>query len=422
MHKPKRSARKTSNFSGVILALIAIVGLAVLTFFSFDANRHSGSLQTITPERFPTATQGLAPVSTPTESPAKTGPKEPVVITVTMESDTGPFDISVTEPRRLEIPLCNEMPKFALDGNRYICSLGDLESRGLWLRSLDSGLDRLLTKKPGGTAAWSPDGRAIAYIERPDQTVHVEGGIVKFLDLESGQEIEAGITDFTYRLDFTPAGKLVYHRQGELRLFDPTLRSEGAMPGVTAANNYPYYYSEFKFSPDGKRIAGLEVAYDQGVLTVVDLETGQRTKISDQIGPPWGPFDWSPDGQQLAYSIVLGEETRFPELWLVNADGSEPRRLCTTEERGSYDFVTWLPNGKAILFVSMPGSGTDPILWSAYQVVSSLGGEPKTLFTGGASIQLVDQGRQMVFYRFSDPQKGEPPGLGGDWVTFLSYQ
>ena len=193
------------------------------------------------------------------------------------------------------------------------------------------------------------------------------------------------------------------------------------MPGVTAANNYPYYYSEFKFSPDGKRIAGLEVAYDQGVLTVVDLETGQRTKISDQIGPPWGPFDWSPDGQQLAYSIVLGEETRFPELWLVNADGSEPRRLCTTEERGSYDFVTWLPNGKAILFVSMPGSGTDPILWSAYQVVSSLGGEPKTLFTKGGSLQLTDQGHKIVFYRFSySPEEGVRPG--GYWATTLLYQ
>ncbi|MDH7487249.1 MAG: hypothetical protein QHJ81_13355 [Anaerolineae bacterium] len=365
-------------------------------------------LPTVIPD--PTSTDILTPL-----------PTETVTITVTIESDTGPFDIVVSEPRRLEIPLCNEMPKFAPDGNRYICSLGDLESRGLWLRSLDRGLERLLTKKPGGTAAWSPDGRAIAYIERPDQTVHVEGGIVKFLDLESGQEIEAGITDFTYRLDFTPDGKLVYHRRGELRLFDPTLRSERAVPGVTVANNLPYYYSEFKFSPDGKRIAGLEVAYDQGVLTVVDIETGQRIKISDQIGPPWGPFDWSPDGQQLAYSIVL-EETRFPELWLVNADGSEPRRLCTTDQRGSYDFVTWLPNGKAILFVLMPGSGTDPILWSAYQVISPLGGEPKTLFTGGASIQLVDQGRQMVFYRFSDPQKGEPPGLGGDWVTFLSYQ
>lgn len=218
----------------------------------------------------------------------------------------------------------------------------------LWLGSLDRGLERLLTKE-AGYAAWSPDGRAIAYIEWPDQTVRAEVSTVMLLDLESGQEIEAGITDFTYWLDFTPNSKLVYHRQGELRLFDPTLRSERAVPEVTVANNPPYYYSECKFSPDGKRIAGLEVAYDRGVLTVVDIETGQRIKISDQIGPPWGPFDWSPDGQQLAYSIVL-EETRFPELYYI------PSIWISILSRNSYTILQPTHSTRSRL-AKRPGAG-----------------------------------------------------------------
>jgi dipeptidyl aminopeptidase/acylaminoacyl peptidase len=117
------------------------------------------------------------------------------------------------------------------------------------------------------------------------------------------------------------------------------------------------------WSPDGSRIAyslqqsrgftGTEPTWtmDASVagIHVLDLRTGRTTQITPCAPPTCGfqgTLDWSPDGSTIAFTQASG----FGDVWLVDADGSHPRRLDT----GSLPAQdpAWSPDGRRILFSS----------------------------------------------------------------------
>jgi TolB protein len=55
---------------------------------------------------------------------------------------------------------------------------------------------------------------------------------------------------------------------------------------------------------------------------------------------------WSPKGDTLAYTARQGTH----DIWLVNVDGSNPRRL--TGGTGDSQGATWSPNGRHLAFQS----------------------------------------------------------------------
>jgi Tol biopolymer transport system component len=72
---------------------------------------------------------------------------------------------------------------------------------------------------------------------------------------------------------------------------------------------------------------------------------------------PWPEFDptWSPDGRFIAYR---SEPHGYPELWLMNADGTGQHRL--TRDGG---FPDWSPDGSMIAYA--PGGGPSGRSWIA---------------------------------------------------------
>jgi Tol biopolymer transport system component len=79
---------------------------------------------------------------------------------------------------------------------------------------------------------------------------------------------------------------------------------------------------------------------DLWTLSYPQLEWTQLT--SDDEVLDWDAA-WSPDGQQIAVE-------RSNQIWIMNADGSEPRKISDQSVR----FLDWSPDGSRIAFQSLP--------------------------------------------------------------------
>ena len=109
-----------------------------------------------------------------------------------------------------------------------------------------------------------------------------------------------------------------------LRSADGTQRSPAPVPIAGAA-------IAFHADPDGN---------DDFYLIGADGGLPQPlTRMAETIAYPY----WSPDGSMIAYLCCTGHDSR---LWVMKADGSEPRRVST----GSASSPAWSPDGSRIAY------------------------------------------------------------------------
>ena len=158
-------------------------------------------------------------------------------------------------------------------------------------------------------------------------------------------------------------------------------------------------YADFgpALSPDGTRLAFLRegitssrlVRYqslyvarrdgrDAVALTKGALQSDENIGAGHFDGV--GSMSWSPDGTQLVYSHVYsGTRSDYvhSELVIVDADGTHPRQLTTTDEGSGFMRATWpswSPAGDKIVFaaagrievVNADGSGLRQLTPGAY--------------------------------------------------------
>jgi tetratricopeptide (TPR) repeat protein len=113
-----------------------------------------------------------------------------------------------------------------------------------------------------------------------------------------------------------------------------------------------------RYSPDAKKIAFSAGFWGYSGLALYDVQTGQ----TDLLIVPGKDPAWSPDGRYLAFvrdcailpMIELAETERVnrhrvfadEEVWLMNADGTQPRRLAAG------GFPTWSSDAEHIYYQS----------------------------------------------------------------------
>ncbi|MGA2537846.1 MAG: S9 family peptidase [Terracidiphilus sp.] len=287
-------------------------------------------------------------------------------------------------------------PRIAPDGKRVIYeqSRTNWESNAfetdLWLADATTGERHLLTAaaKSSDDAAWSPDGRWIAFLsDRPapmagspaDKTqVYVmpaDGGEAQQLT-----KMEKGVKAFEWAPDSksmaiaaeSPDTKPMKDRKetfGEYHVFHADYqmvhlwlvnlpKTDDA--GRTAAAGEPklltsgdsFSVGEFSFSPDGKRIAfsaqrdpDLISGFSADIYTV-SVADGAVKKIVDTPGPEGNP-QWSPDGTQIAFSTSNGSKYFFyanQRIAVVSSEGGTPRLLTSGFDEDP-DLLRWSPDG-----------------------------------------------------------------------------
>jgi Tol biopolymer transport system component len=118
------------------------------------------------------------------------------------------------------------------------------------------------------------------------------------------------------------------------------------------------------WSPDGTKIAFQSGRDDpQGDIYVMDAApesgTNKALRLTDTTEGDFEP-NWSPDGSKIVFTS--GRDGNF-EIYVMNADGSAPKRLTKKGPRDSSP--AWSPDGSKIAFRSERGGDPEVYVMKA---------------------------------------------------------
>jgi Tol biopolymer transport system component len=156
------------------------------------------------------------------------------------------------------------------------------------------------------------------------------------------------------------------------------------------------------FSSDGRRIAfdgrAYATLFDFDVF-VANADGSNRRRITRGPDRDLMPA-WSPDGQTIAFSRQASEEG-MPAIWLVAANGSNPRLLVQDGLAPS-----WSPDGARIAFEGL----------GSVAVVAADGTGSRTIAAGGEPAWSPN-GRRLAFTRSGDVWVMQADGSGQRRLT-----
>ncbi len=258
--------------------------------------------------------------------------------------------------------------------------------RELWIAITASGERYALThgKKSSSDAAWSPDGKWIAFLsDRPAQLSGspADKRQIYVISPTAGEarqlsKFETGVNGFAWapdgrRIAFTaqdPESKARKDRKekyGDIQIVEsdytmthlwvvdvPAETAEKPPEPQRLTESTTLTVGRFSWSPDGSRIAfsaardpdlGSQETSDIYVLTLADKA---MKKIVDTPGPDNNPV-WSPDGKQIAYETANGNPGFYYTnnfIAVVPAEGGTPAVLTQAFDE-DLSLLEWAPEG-----------------------------------------------------------------------------
>ncbi len=155
----------------------------------------------------------------------------------------------------------------------------------------------------------------------------------------------------------------------------------GNFPGMTFAP---------RFSPDGQKVI-MSLGREDGNSNIytLDLRSRTTTRLTSTNAIDTSP-SYSPDGSRIVFSSDRGGR---PQLYVMNADGTDPKRLSFGE--GSYSTPVWSPRGDLIAFTKQSGGGF------SIGVMRTDGSGERLLTTGflNEGPTWAPNGRVLMFFR-----------------------
>jgi Tol biopolymer transport system component len=236
------------------------------------------------------------------------------------------------------------------------------------VRSDGAGAEQITRHVPTTDAAWSPDGRRIAFTRNEDTgeyTPFTHDDV--FLMDADGSDMHQLTPDKDGRSLSQPAWapdgrRLVYldgesvqsavpSRYGDLFVIDDD--------GSNVRRLAPRPITDPEWSPDGREIVfvrgeNLPTRRANDDLWLLNVLTGAQRRLTDT--PP-GTYEqapaWSPDGSQIAF-VRFTSKSEFDgssSIQLMNRDGSEERQLLAHKLfRYAPYSLAWSPDGTTLAF------------------------------------------------------------------------
>jgi Tol biopolymer transport system component len=265
----------------------------------------------------------------------------------------------------------------------------------LWVMRADGSEQQRLTRGPRWKASpvWSPDGRRIAYAS-PGRKEY--GSRIVVVNADGSGELSLTGTHKKNKANYEYDQYHVWAPDGRRIVFerfdsDPNyavyiIGSDGSGERrLTPRQGYGFARPDW--SPDGRLIAFTHS--QRGAVYVMRPNgTGRRVLATIPGARVWG-VKWSPDRRLIAF---IRDDRRREELWVMNADGTQPRQLVAARVgnrgRSSADFA-WSPDSRQIAF-------TQCCRESELFVVNADGSGLRKL-TGGVNPVWSPDGRAIAF-------------------------
>jgi Tol biopolymer transport system component len=216
--------------------------------------------------------------------------------------------------------------------------------------------------------SWSPDGRQIVFNEfRPPDFL----GQLWIMNADGGnQHLLLAEADFhNERPSFTPDGRSVIFTRCRLDMLDTCalfqIQTDGTGLRPVTQFELGIVDRSAQYSPADGSIAFIGMARG-GIICAIYLTSSSASDLRRITPAPLSARqpDWSPDGRKIVFSTHCSNPQN-EEIWLVNSEGNELRRLTVNGDdylAGPHDFhPSWSPQGDAIVFErdAPDFSGTD---------------------------------------------------------------
>ena len=272
-------------------------------------------------------------------------------------------------------PEIDSSPGYSLDGTR-IAFMRDVEGRpdsvDYYIVNADGSGLRKVTKLPmprDAWANWMPDGRRLAIIN-----VGSGPGQLELLDVDNNTSMHPAPDLFVDAIAFRPPdGKELAVRaivDGKYGVF--AVKADGSGYRTILEPNVPldmdFHAGNMVYSPDGERLFYQSYsrswdAQDDGCcqLWVVNADGTNPHRFESVGEAAWtGIPTVSPDGRWVSYWSVLGA-SRNLQIRVAPADGSGPS-IATGPTMSDFHPWLWSPDSSKILMFLEDGSSTSAYL------------------------------------------------------------
>ena len=260
---------------------------------------------------------------------------------------------------------------------------------GIWLIKPDGSDPRRITDAGNyHSPAWSPDGKKIVAVFSPSQYASLLNNL-HVIDIATG-EVEV-FTHYTQEdgsrpawlgsPDWSPDGRTIVYGQtvdGLARMWDVvTIGADGSRPGQKLPIEQGYSARDPSWAPDGARISYSLIKADPIVdrpldnwgIWIVGIDGAGARQVTSGIG---GSTSWSSDGARILHARGWCLNS---DIYVMRADGSSSTQITHDGTSGAPD---WSPDDSLIVFMRCPESGTVEI-W----IMNADGSNPRKLADGG---------------------------------------
>ena len=233
------------------------------------------------------------------------------------------------------------------DCKKVVFLINGENARNIAILNIESHKIENLTKKTINVNTpihprWSSDGRQIIFSDISTNNIYI-------IDSDGSNIKKIGNGN---NPDWSPDGQEIAFADGD-NIF--TMRIDGSNEKKIATSP-TQFLNRLRWSPDRKQILFTTYRND-GVnhVYLVDSDGNNLMEINDPIGY----VCWSPDGKKIAFvKQDSGKPWNEVHIWVMNPDGSEPKRL-TNNEGGESD-IDW----RAPVFIGVsPSSNTLKTMW-----------------------------------------------------------